>query len=55
VISFRGAQVSDVTAFIVRSTEASDPRAYERFPDEPADPRGLRGAFERFGLPERLT
>jgi RNA polymerase sigma-70 factor (ECF subfamily) len=55
VISLRGAQVSDVTAFIVRSTEASDPRAYERFPDEPADPRGLRGAFERFGLPERLT
>src|SRR5579885_3781453 len=35
VISFRGAEISDVTAFIVRSTEASDPEAYERFPEQP--------------------
>jgi RNA polymerase sigma-70 factor (ECF subfamily) len=55
VLSFRGGQVSDVTAFIVRSTEATDPEAYERFPEQPFDPRRLAGVFERFGLPERLT
>ncbi len=54
VMSFRGNQVSDVTAFIVRSTEATDPEAYERFPEQPFDPRRLAGTFERFGLPEKL-
>jgi hypothetical protein len=37
VPSFRGRQISDVTAFIVRSTEAADPEAYERFPEQPFD------------------
>ncbi len=55
VLTLRGAQISDVTAFIVRSIDASEPEAYERFPDQPADSRRLHGAFERFGLPERLT
>jgi RNA polymerase sigma-70 factor (ECF subfamily) len=55
VLSFRGGQVSDVTAFIVRSIEATDPEAYERFPEQPFDPRRLAGVFERFGLPARLT
>jgi hypothetical protein len=54
VMSFRGNEVSDVTAFIVRSTGATEPEAYERFPDQPFDPRRLAGTFERFGLPERL-
>ena len=54
VLTVRGAEISDVTAFIVRSTEAADPEAYARFPDEPTDPRRLSGAFERFGLPEQL-
>ena len=54
VLSFRGTQVSDVTAFIVRSTEATDPEAYERFPEQPYDARRLAGAFRRFGMPERL-
>src|SRR5579859_1121564 len=53
VLSFRGKQVSDVTAFIVRSIEASEPEAYERFPEQPFDPRRLTGVFERFGLPDR--
>jgi hypothetical protein len=44
-----------VTAFIVRSTEATDPEAYERFPEQPFDPRRLTEAFGRFGMPERLT
>ena len=55
VLSFRGSQISDVTAFIVRSIEASDPEAYARFPEQPLDARRLSGAFERFGLPMRLT
>jgi RNA polymerase sigma-70 factor, ECF subfamily len=55
VLSFRGDRVSDVTAFIVRSTEATDPEAYVRFPDQPFDPQRLAGVFGRFGVPERLT
>jgi RNA polymerase sigma-70 factor (ECF subfamily) len=54
VLTFRGAQIVDVTAFIVRSTEATDPEAYERFPDQPFDPQLLASRFERFGLPARL-
>jgi RNA polymerase sigma-70 factor, ECF subfamily len=54
VLSLRDALVSDVTAFIVRSIEATDPKAYERFPEQPQDERRLEANFERFGLPERL-
>jgi RNA polymerase sigma-70 factor (ECF subfamily) len=53
VLSLRGDRISDVCAFIVRSTE--DPDAdYVRFPDQPADERRLAGAFGAFGLPEQL-
>jgi hypothetical protein len=55
VLSFRGAEIVDVTAFIVRSTESPDPESYQRFPDQPHDARRLAGAFGRFGLPDRLT
>jgi RNA polymerase sigma-70 factor (ECF subfamily) len=55
VLSFRGDRVSDVTAFIVRSIDATEPEAYVRFPEQPMDPRRLTGAFERFGLPATLT
>jgi RNA polymerase sigma-70 factor (ECF subfamily) len=54
VLTLSGRQISDVTAFIVRSTESPDPRSYERFPEQPIDRDRLRGAFERFGLPPRL-
>lgn len=54
VLSFHGKQVTDVTAFIVRSTDATDPEAYERFPEQPFDAQRLAGSFERFGLPARL-
>jgi RNA polymerase sigma-70 factor (ECF subfamily) len=47
--------VSDVTAFIVRSTEAPEPEAYQNFPTQPMDERQLTGVFGRFGVPERLT
>jgi RNA polymerase sigma-70 factor (ECF subfamily) len=49
-----GGLVSDVTAFIVRSTEDPDPEAYENFPTQPMDERQLAGTFGRFGLPDRL-
>jgi RNA polymerase sigma-70 factor (ECF subfamily) len=55
VLSFRGAEISDVTAFIVRSTEAPNDDAYARFPEQPFDTLRLAGAFGRFGLPDRLS
>jgi len=54
VLTFRGNEVSDVVAFIVRSTEETDPEAYIRFPEQAHDPERLQSAFGRFGLPERL-
>jgi len=55
VLSLRDGLVSDVTAFIVRSTAAPEPEAYVRFPEQPMDERQLSGTFERFGLPDRLS
>jgi RNA polymerase sigma-70 factor, ECF subfamily len=55
VLTLTGAQISNVTAFIARSTGSSDPETYKRFPEQSADPRRLTGTFGRFGLPERLT
>ena len=54
VLTLRGSQVSDVTAFINRATDAPDGEAYERFPDQPFDLERLEGTFGRFGLPDRL-
>ena len=55
VLSVRDGFVSDVTAFIVRSTEAPEPEAYKNFPSQPMDERQLTGTFGRFGLPEQLN
>jgi RNA polymerase sigma-70 factor (ECF subfamily) len=54
VLTLRGEQVSNVTAFIARSTQLPEPEAYERWVDYPADPSKLVAVFDRFGLPERL-
>jgi RNA polymerase sigma-70 factor (ECF subfamily) len=54
VLTLRGSQVSDVVAFIARSTEPTDPDAYVRYPDQAADPERMHAAFGQFGLPERL-
>jgi RNA polymerase sigma-70 factor (ECF subfamily) len=54
VLTLRGSQVSDVTAFIARSPEAPDPKAFERYPDEPVDAGRVEDVFERFGLPTQL-
>ena len=50
MLTFSGSQISDVTAFIARSTQSTEPRDYERFPEQPADPRRLLAAFGRFGV-----
>jgi RNA polymerase sigma-70 factor, ECF subfamily len=54
VLTFRGPQISDVTAFIARSTPVPDREAIARLPEQPADPGRLAAAFENFDLPERL-
>jgi RNA polymerase sigma-70 factor (ECF subfamily) len=54
VLTLRGSQVSDVTAFIARAPEAPDPEAFERYPDEPVDDGKVSDVFSRFGLPTQL-
>jgi len=54
VLSLRGDEISDVTAFVVRAADLPEREVYARWPDRPADPRTLEGAFERFALPARL-
>ena len=55
VLSLRGDLVSDVTAFIARSTDAPEPEAYVNFPTQPMDERQLAVTFSRFGVPDRLN
>jgi RNA polymerase sigma-70 factor (ECF subfamily) len=55
VLTFRGTSVSDVTAFVARSTEETRNEVYARWPEQPVDERRLSGTFERFGLPGSLT
>ena len=55
VITLRGTEISDVTAFVARSTEETRNEVYARWPEQPIDPARLAGTFERFGVPERLT
>ena len=55
VLSLRGEEVSDVTAFIARSAEPRDGEVFERYPDEPVDRARFAALFERFGLPAQLA
>jgi RNA polymerase sigma-70 factor, ECF subfamily len=54
VLSLRGGQITDVTAFLVRSMQIPDRETIARLPEQPADPARLRAAFERFGLPAQV-
>ncbi len=54
VLTLRGERISDVTAFVARATERPEREVYARWPEQPADPSRLLGAFERFELPGRL-
>ena len=55
VLTFRGAEISNVTAFIARTSESSDPEAFERHPEQPPDPRPDRGRVRTLQLLERLV
>jgi RNA polymerase sigma-70 factor (ECF subfamily) len=54
VLTIRDRQIADVTAFIARSTESSDPEFYKRWPDQPIVRDRFVDFFDRFGMPERL-
>ena len=54
VLTFDGEKLSDITAFISRSSQDPDPAVQRRSPEIPADPAELGAVFERFGLPPRL-
>ena len=54
VLTVTGDRISDVVAFVARSTEPREREAYWRWVDQPADAHRLESTFGRFGLPERL-
>ncbi len=54
VLTLRDDTISDITAFIARSTPSPDRAVIARLPEQPQDPMRLAAAFENFGLPERL-
>ena len=54
VITFRGREISQVTAFVARSIEETENAVYERWPEQPPDAIRLAGTFGSFGLPEKL-
>jgi RNA polymerase sigma-70 factor, ECF subfamily len=54
VLTFRGHEIADVTAFIARSSEPRDAEAQQRLPYEPVDESRAHDLFVRFGLPARL-
>jgi RNA polymerase sigma-70 factor (ECF subfamily) len=55
VLSFRGREVKDVTAFIVRTTEVEREDQFHRWVDVVADPAAVERVFTRFGLPGSLS
>ncbi|MGI8922073.1 MAG: RNA polymerase subunit sigma-70 [Solirubrobacteraceae bacterium] len=55
VLTLRGDLISDVTAFLIRSTEIPDRHVIARLPEQPADPDRLAAAFGRFELPGELS
>jgi RNA polymerase sigma-70 factor (ECF subfamily) len=55
VLTLRGTEIADVTAFVARSIEETERAVYERWPEQPADPKRLAGTFELFGLPGKLV
>jgi RNA polymerase sigma-70 factor, ECF subfamily len=54
VLTLRGRQISDVTAFITRSTEDPDREVLARLPEQPAEASRLAAAFQNLDLPDKL-
>lgn len=55
VLTLDGEEISDVTAFIVRSSQDPDPEVQAQTPYQPADYEKLASVYERFGLPATLS
>ncbi len=55
VLTRRGEEIEQVTAFIARSDELSDLERVLRYPDEPVDPGKLERVIKPLGLPEQLA
>jgi RNA polymerase sigma-70 factor (ECF subfamily) len=54
VLTLRGTQLAEITAFVTRSVEAQDRDAYTYWPQLPTEPAQLSALFDRFGLPAEL-
>jgi hypothetical protein len=54
VISLNNGLISDVTAFIIRTTDVPN-ESFTRCPEQPMDDGRLGRTFERFGLPSRVS
>ena len=54
VLTLSGTRIKEVTAFIARSPEVSDPEVLARWPDTPPDEPRVESIFARLGLPTRL-
>jgi RNA polymerase sigma-70 factor (ECF subfamily) len=54
VLTFRGSEISDVTAFVAREMPGPERATYERWPDQPLDVQRRAAFFDQFGLPPRL-
>ncbi len=55
VLTFRGREIANVTAFIARSSEPLEGEAQQRLVHEPVEHSLAHRLFVRFGLPERLS
>jgi RNA polymerase sigma-70 factor (ECF subfamily) len=55
VLTLRGSEITDVTAFIARSAEPRAAELFARYPDEPVDETSVGAVFSRFGLPSQLA
>jgi RNA polymerase sigma-70 factor (ECF subfamily) len=54
VITLRGSEIANVTAFVAREIDEGEAEDYARWPDRALDARRLGGTFDRFGLPPRI-
>jgi RNA polymerase sigma-70 factor (ECF subfamily) len=54
VLTLEGDRIKEVTAFITRTTQASDREFFARWPDQAIEPGKVVAIFERFGLPDRV-
>jgi hypothetical protein len=54
VLTFRGPEISEVDAFIVRTPTAPDRATAARMPEQPTNVQALAAAFENLGMPEKL-